>query len=76
MWRRGDYTRALISEHGVQAICATTGETYIPKRVRLVDGLLWCDCGRCDTSRGTGAAYDAARPQPHPIVWEAANAPQ
>lgn len=22
------------------------------------------------------ATYDAARPQPHPVVWEAANAPQ
>ena len=70
MWKRSDYTRALISEHGVQAICATTGETYIPKFIDPGDRVLWFYCARCDTSRGTGATYDASKPQPHPIVWE------
>lgn len=25
---------------------------------------------RMVAARGTGATYDAARPQPHPVVWE------
>jgi hypothetical protein len=61
---------AYTTEHGVQAICPTTGETYISTVVRRLtwDGrkaAVACVCACCDAHLRIGEACDPKEPQWH-----------
>ena len=66
-----ELSRAYTSERGVQAICSTTGESYITSRARFttVAGhrAVWCTCRHCDAHTRTrlDPAFDPSEPQTH-----------
>lgn len=59
------------SERGIQAVCPTTGETYITSRARFTTiagaRAVWCNCRHCDSLLHTRVdkEFDPSQPQVH-----------
>ena len=65
------------SERGIQAVCPTTGETYITSRARFttIGGAraVWMDCRFCDSMCRTrlDKNFDPSQPQVHLYLLDA-----
>jgi hypothetical protein len=64
------------TEHGVQAICPTTYETYLAVDTRPASfsghQAIACACPCCDAHRRTGKDYDPRERQWHLYILESA----
>lgn len=63
-------TRAYQTEHGIQAQCPTTGDTFIATEVRITQGGIWLLCGVCDAMLNTHEACEPTLPQWHLFEYE------
>lgn len=58
------------TEHGIQAQCPTTGETYIALTARISGAGAWLLCGCCDALLHTHDDCDPTAPQWHLYEWQ------
>lgn len=71
MTEREAIAHAYTSERGIQAMCPTTGETYITSRARFTTfgghRAVYCTCRHCDAHlrTRTDPAFDPSEPQVH-----------
>jgi len=57
------------TEHGIQAVCPTTHETYIALTARISGGNVWTICACCDALLNTHEDCDPTAPQWHCHVY-------